>query len=166
MSDQVQKDVEQQQATFDENEQEQQHQEEDDGYSSSEDEWTRPSVNDPNNANQQQQQQQIESQQDENNIEKKIDYSWNEDEKALAGNDVRIVFEIVQNGEAKRLAPLTFVMGVTIAHLKSHLEDNLKIPYTSQQMTLGDRVLIDPLSLNDLGFECGGVENVVRVVVA
>jgi hypothetical protein len=146
-----------------EEEQHQQQHNDDDGYSSSEDEWTRPSVNDPNHQ-QQHQVEHLQQQQDES-IEKKIDYSWDQDEKALAGNDVRIVFEIVQQGEIKRLAPLTFVMGVTIAHLKSHLEDNLKIPYTSQQMTLGDRVLIDPLSLNDLGFESGGVENIVRVVV-
>jgi hypothetical protein len=176
------------QENYESNQEQQQYQQDEDSYSSSsEDEWTRPSLrnddenNNNNNANNQNQSDNNDSNNATGTIEKKIvDYSWNEDEQALAGNEVWIEFTIQrqeqqgdesnQNDEASSAAVLPamcFVMGVTIAHLKSYLDDSHNLPYTSQKMFLGDRELIDPLSLNDLGFEGGqGVVNKVLVVIS
>ena len=139
-------------------EQQQQQQVVDDGYSSSDDEWTRPATKKDED----------ETANNENSTNiAKVDYSWNEDEQALAGNAVTIIFKIEElndpSAAPRTLGPVQFVMGQTIAHLKSFLADTNGIEYNRQTMILGDRELIDPLSLNDLGFQSGS--NTVNEVI-
>lgn len=149
--------------------------------SSDDDEWTRPSLRtddqENNNNNNAENHDQNES---TNNGEKKmVDYSWNEDEKALAGNEVVIEFSIFESAssgqeeaqsenavsQTSSLEPMRFVMGVTIGHLKSFLENTYGYPYSSQSMFMNERELIDPLSLNDLGFQPSGEGAVNKVNV-
>jgi hypothetical protein len=127
--------------------------------SSDDDEWTRPS------AAVKKDEEGGEADAGADGQKKAVDYSWDEDERRLAGGDVLVDFIIEMPGAAPyTLPPQPFVMGVTVAHLKTFLEDGHKISYAAQQMFLGEQMLIDPLSLNDVGFQAG--HNTVRVVVA
>src|SRR3989338_3377322 len=110
--------------------------------SSDDDEWTRPSLRtDDQEGSNNNQNDGIDKQGDNhenkehdpnegtgNGEKKMVDYSWNEDEKALAGNDVVIQFIIHDASATTSLEPMQFVMGVTIGHLKTFLEDNYRYP--------------------------------------
>ena len=123
--------------------------------SSSENEWERPSVDATAKAA------------DRSGAEDSKDYSYDEDERALAGDQVRVIFEVESASgavERRQLRAARFVMGITIAHLKTHIEDTHGIPYDDQRLFLGQDLLIDPLSLNDCHFQAAA-DNVVRVVI-
>jgi len=98
--------------------------------------------------------------------QKVVDYSWDEDERMLAGSEVGVVF-VLHDGSRTDTEPVPldvarFVMGVTVAHLKMFLADHRGIAYDSQRLLLGSVQLIDPLSLNDCQFQAGA-DNVVDV---
>ena len=81
-------------------------------------------------------------------------------EKELAGAGVLIKFVLPNNTELVE----TFPHGQTVQFLKIWLEDEHKVDYGSHQLFLKNKILIDPLSLNDIkDFQTGEVENVVEV---
>lgn len=82
-------------------------------------------------------------------------------ERELAGEKVGITF-ILPSGQRANHA---FFMGQTVEYLKSYLDDQHQLHYGSTTLYLGDRMLLDPLSLNDLPFQVGE-NNDVRVVLA
>jgi len=95
---------------------------------------------------------------------KKLDevFSWNPEEQSLAGNKVRVFFTL-PGGE--RVGPEIFFMGLTVAHLKTRVEEAHGIPYEKQVLLLAqangtDLELLDPLSLNDLPFDAATDNNV------
>ncbi|KEG13541.1 hypothetical protein DQ04_00941050 [Trypanosoma grayi] len=79
-------------------------------------------------------------------------------ERELAGELVHVVFMLPGGATVKR----DHYMGQTIACLKAQLEDLNGLPYEKTTLYLGDRPLLDPLSLNDLPFK-EGEENHVSV---
>ncbi|KPA84841.1 hypothetical protein ABB37_01312 [Leptomonas pyrrhocoris] len=81
-------------------------------------------------------------------------------ERDLAGDAVPVVFEL-PNGDQYAAK---FFMGQSVEHLKVLLEKEKKLPYDTTTLYLGDRMLLDPLSLSDLPFEAN-VENHVKVVM-
>lgn len=81
------------------------------------------------------------------------------EERELAGEVVPVVFFVPANGESFRR---NFVMGHTIAHIKGQLEDLKGWPYERMILKLNDKLLIDPLSLNDLPF-VARQDNIVEV---
>ena len=82
------------------------------------------------------------------------------DEKELAGEAVPIQFNLPDGTTAVR----KYFMGHTIAYIKGHLEDVNGLPYHLTTLKMNGKVLIDPLSLNDLPFEAGKT-NVVDVLL-
>lgn len=83
------------------------------------------------------------------------------DEQALAGGVVPIRFILPDGTDFTR----SFFMGQTIGYVKQQVEDIKGISFHKMTLKLGDKVLIDPLSLNDLPFTAGQ-EATVTVVVA
>ncbi|KPI86215.1 hypothetical protein ABL78_4728 [Leptomonas seymouri] len=81
-------------------------------------------------------------------------------ESDLAGDSVPVVFEL-PSGETYSAV---FFMGQNVEHLKMLLENEKKLSYDKTTLYLGDRVLLDPLSLSDLPFKAK-VDNYVRVVM-
>ena len=83
------------------------------------------------------------------------------DELDLAGGLAIINFTF-SNGHA----PIQhkFVMGQTVGFVKQRLEDLSGISYSKIALSLNSKVLIDPLSLNDLPFTPNEVHDVVVTV--
>jgi hypothetical protein len=92
---------------------------------------------------------------------KEVDYSGQDigdDEKA----SVPILFKFPDGSTLERSYP----MGQTIAYIKGNLEDlRSDAAYDKTTLKLDGKMLIDPLSLNDLPFKADEV-NVVEVVIA
>lgn len=86
-----------------------------------------------------------------------------EAEKELAGDEVRVSFQLASTGEMLS-EEQKFFMGQTVELLKMFLEEKHGLPYSSTSLYLGDVFLIDPLSLIDLPFTPKDV-NVVKVEV-
>lgn len=87
----------------------------------------------------------------------------NEAEKELAGDEVRVSFQLASTGEILS-EEQKFFMGQTVELLKMFLEEKHNLPYSSTSLFLGDVFLMDPLSLMDLPFTSKDV-NVVKVEV-
>ncbi|EAN89896.1 hypothetical protein C3747_135g134c [Trypanosoma cruzi] len=83
------------------------------------------------------------------------------EERELAGEVVHVEFHLPDG----RIVRRDHLMGQTVACLKAHLEDIDGVPYEGTTLFLGDRPLLDPLSLNDLPFK-GGECNEVTVRIA
>eukprot|EP00658_Telonema_sp_P-2_P019314 TRINITY_DN17614_c0_g1_i1.p1 TRINITY_DN17614_c0_g1~~TRINITY_DN17614_c0_g1_i1.p1 ORF type:complete len:126 (+),score=35.23 TRINITY_DN17614_c0_g1_i1:162-539(+) len=83
------------------------------------------------------------------------------EERDLAGGLATINFTF-SNGHA----PLQhkFVMGQTVGFVKQRLEDLSGISYSKMALSLNSKVLIDPLSLNDLPFKPNEEHDVVVTV--
>ena len=81
-------------------------------------------------------------------------------EAFLAGESVKIRFRLPNGEEAAH----PFPHGQTVQFLKVWLEDNHGLDYNQQNLLIGGKVLIDPLSLNDIKeIQTGDVENIVDV---
>ncbi|RNF01672.1 hypothetical protein TraAM80_06840 [Trypanosoma rangeli] len=80
------------------------------------------------------------------------------EERELAGEVVPVEFCLPDGKKVRR----DHFMGQTVAYLKAQLEDIDGVPYEGTTLFLGDRPLLDPLSLNDLPFK-GGECNYVTV---
>ncbi|RNF24287.1 uncharacterized protein Tco025E_02576 [Trypanosoma conorhini] len=80
------------------------------------------------------------------------------EERELAGEVVPVEFCLPDGRRVRR----EHLMGQTVAYLKAQLEDIDGVPYEGTTLFLGDRPLLDPLSLNDLPFK-GGECNYVTV---
>jgi hypothetical protein len=114
---------------------------------SSEDEWSAPMKPLPQASTDASQTEQV-----------KVD-ALDEAERETAGENVPVVFHVLASGEAFRL---TFVMGHTVAHMKAKIEDLKSWPYERIILKLNGKLLLDPLSLNDLPFQAQ-VDNTVEV---
>eukprot|EP00744_Colponema_vietnamica_P003316 GILI01005104.1.p2 GENE.GILI01005104.1~~GILI01005104.1.p2 ORF type:complete len:121 (+),score=53.70 GILI01005104.1:63-425(+) len=84
------------------------------------------------------------------------------EEKALAGGLVPIRFKL-PDGSTDLVR--SFFLGQTVGYVKQQLEDLKGFTYQKITLKLGDKVMIDPLSLNDLPFT-EGKEALVDVIVA
>lgn len=85
-------------------------------------------------------------------------------ERELLGEAVPITFHLPTGGGT---LSGTFYMGQTVEALKMFLESqrpNRELAYDKTALYLGEKMLFDPLSLNDLPFR-GGVNNDVKVTV-
>lgn len=114
--------------------------------STSEDEWSAPAKELPPSTNAQ------------NVAEVNFD-ALEGDERELAGDVVPIVFYVPANGEQFRR---NYVLGHTVAYIKGQLEDLKGWPYERMILKLEGRLLIDPLSLNDLPF-VARQDNIVEI---
>lgn len=83
------------------------------------------------------------------------------DERELAGAIVLIEFSLPNGEKVERKYP----MGQTIGYIKGQLEDLYGFPYHAITLKMNGKVLIDPLSLNDLPFDTNS-SNGVQVIVA
>lgn len=72
-----------------------------------------------------------------------------DEERELAGEVVHIEFHLPNDKTIRR----DYLMGQTVAYLKSQLDDIDGLPYEKTTLFLGNRHLLDPLSLNDLPFK-------------
>lgn len=89
-----------------------------------------------------------------------VDYAaMGGEERELAGDVVPVVFFVAANGDTFKR---NYVMGHTIGYIKGQLEDLKGWPYGRIILKLNGKLLIDPLSLNDLPFT-PNVDNVVEV---
>jgi hypothetical protein len=99
---------------------------------------------------------------------KQLDFSYDPDERVLAGNKVGVYFTLP---DGRRVGPEGFFMGLTIAHMKARVEEAYGVNYDQQKMVLVDPAtgveteLLDPLSLNDLPFSATA-DNEVKVLLA
>mmetsp|Transcript_8140 Transcript_8140/g.9188 ORF Transcript_8140/g.9188 Transcript_8140/m.9188 type:complete len:146 (+) Transcript_8140:58-495(+) len=109
-------------------------------YADSEDEWAAPAKELPNDAL------------SHGTVAKVTEVNYDAleaEERELAGDVVPIVFFVPANGESFRR---NYVMGHTIGYIKGQLEDLKGWPYERLILKLNGKLLIDPLSLNDLPF--------------
>ena len=84
------------------------------------------------------------------------------EERELAGDVVPVVFTLPDGQSFRR----TYVMGHTIAFIKGQLEDLLSIDYSRMTLRMNGKVLMDPLSLNDLPQFRPREDNAVEIVIA
>ncbi|ORC87321.1 uncharacterized protein TM35_000221200 [Trypanosoma theileri] len=80
------------------------------------------------------------------------------EDRELAGEMVRVVFHLPDGRSVTR----EHFTGETIACLKAQLEECDGLAYDKTTLFIGDRALLDPLSLDDLPFTVG-VDNNVTV---
>lgn len=70
-------------------------------------------------------------------------------ERELQGEEVPVTFLLPDGKQVSR----TYYMGQTVEYLKMQLEEMDNLSYEKTVLFLGDRQLLDPLSLNDLPFK-------------
>lgn len=83
------------------------------------------------------------------------------EEKELAGDIVPIRFTLPTGETFQR----NYVMGHTISYIKAQLEDLKGLRYEATVLKKDGKVLIDPLSLNDIPLFVPGILNEVEVVI-
>lgn len=81
-------------------------------------------------------------------------------EDTLLGEQCIIVFKL-PDGSVKRHEE--FRMGHTVEWLKQAVEDKYDLQYLSQKLYFNDKIMIDPLSLSDIGGLAPNQDNVVEV---